>query len=53
MLNLIKGMFALVHSPALREAAQRMLGWEFEDLSFASLLSKISFFVLFLSSKVT
>lgn len=52
MLKLIKGMFSLVHVPALREAALRMLGWESEDLSFAPVTANNKFFVLFLSRKV-
>lgn len=52
MLKLIKGTFALVHIPALREGAQRMLGWESEDLSFASSLPTISFLFCFCLEKL-
>lgn len=40
----IKGMFAMVHISALREAAQRMLVWESEDLSFVPVTANKAFF---------
>lgn len=44
MLKLIKGVFAMVHISALREAAQRMLVWESEDLSFVPVTANNAFF---------